>query len=146
MVDETTRLHARAYLCGEDLDPGELKAKPARPRAGRLVQTASAGREGNEAVFELLAAQTFQAESSGGLLAKKPEIDFLLRLAGTTQISRAIQKRRAVKGKPFLLIVADTKKVDADRELAPLELPRRALTRAELDRVEAAALLNVRRP
>ncbi len=146
MVAETSKAHARAYLCGPESDPDELKRTLGTPSGGRLVQATRPGHERNPVFFEMLAAQTFQAESSGSLLAKRPEIDFLLRVAGTTQISEAIKRRGAVKGKPFLLVIAGRRRTRAGKGLESVELPRTGLTRGELARIEQAALLNARRP
>lgn len=96
----------------------------------------------NEFVVEMLAAQTFQAQASGSLLAKKPEIDLLLRVAGTTQISSAIKKHGARARERFLAVVAGDSAVQSPRAFSPLELPRNSLNRSELARVECAALLN----
>lgn len=110
-----------------------------------LVQAASAGAAANELFVELLAAQTLQAESSGGLLANKPEMDLLLRLAGTTQISRAIKEAGARPGERFVLVVAGRGAVRVPTGLDGTELRRRELTDSELGRIESAALLNARR-
>ena len=99
----------------------------------------------NERFVELLAAQTLEAKSSGGLLANKPEIDFLLRLAGTTQISRAIKSAGAMQGERFILIVAARCAVRRPRGIDGVELQRRELTDSELARIEIAALLNAKR-
>lgn len=93
----------------------------------------------------MLAAQTLGAASSGELLADKPEIDFLLRLAGTTQISKAIKYYGARPGAPFLLVVASRIGVRGASDLVAFELPKRDITVKELARVEKAALLNVKR-
>ena len=100
---------------------------------------------GNEVFVELLSAQTLQAQSSGGLLANKPEIDFILRLAGTTQISRAIGDVGAKSGDKFVLVVAGRSTVRRPPGLEGVELPRLKLTDSELERIEKAALLNVER-
>ena len=99
----------------------------------------------NEVFVELLAAQTLQAESSGGLLANKPEMDFLLRLAGTTQISRAIRDAGAKAGGQFVLVVAGRSVVRRPPGIVAKELPRRGLTDSERARIEKAALLNAER-
>jgi tRNA threonylcarbamoyladenosine modification (KEOPS) complex Cgi121 subunit len=94
---------------------------------------------------EMIAAQTIRAKGTENLLAKKPEVDLLLRLAGTTQISRAIEQIGAKKGKPFLLVIAGPGRrlasLDLD-ELGGSELEKRDLSSDELDRIEQAALLN----
>ena len=106
------------------------------------MQAMKRGLVANEVFVELLAAQTLQAESSGGLLAKKPEIDFLLRLAGTTQISRAIKEAGAKSGEKFVLVIAGRSTIRVAPEIDMKELPRRELTASELRGIEKAALLN----
>jgi len=140
------RTYARAYVCEGTLDPDEAKRRFQAANQGRMVQASRPDPSGNERFFEMLAAQTLRAETLGTLLARKPEIDYLLRLAGTTQISRAIKHRGAVKGDRFLIVVAGR----SDPSRAPgtkgQRLPRSELTESELGRVEKAALLNAERP
>ncbi len=136
---------ARAYLC-EGMDPDETKRGLGLVNPGAVVQTVRAGSVKNEFLVEMVAAQTLQAEASGSLLAKKPEIDLLLRLAGTTQISRAIGQEGAKKGEPFLAIVAGRAPPSRPPGFNGVELPRKALSRTELARVEAAALLGAEKP
>jgi len=112
---------------------------------GSLVQAARAGLARNERFVELLAAQTLQAASSGGLLAKKQEIDFLLRLAGTTQISSAIRDAGARHGEQFALIVAGRSPVKLPSGFETKELHTRELSDSELRRIEIAALLAAKR-
>ncbi len=128
------------------MEPEEAKSKLQAANRGFLVQASAADAARNEFYLEMIAAQTLQAESSGTMLAKKPEIDFLLRLAGTTQISRAIREKGARSGRPFLVIAAGHSRVSRAARLFAEELPRRALTRAELGRIENAALLGTERP
>ncbi|HYB06625.1 MAG TPA: KEOPS complex subunit Cgi121 [Nitrososphaerales archaeon] len=139
------KVFARAYLCGWDTRPEEMKRRLLLINPGSMVQAARAGTVKNEFLVEMLAAQTLQAEASGSLLAKKPEIDFLLRLAGTTQISRAIREHGAREGSPFILVVAGHSEQKGLAELEGMELPRRTLAASELGRVERAALLNAQR-
>jgi tRNA threonylcarbamoyladenosine modification (KEOPS) complex Cgi121 subunit len=120
----------------------KLRLTAANP--GSIVQTARMGAARNQRLVEMLAAQTIQAESSGSLLAEKPEIDFLLRLAGTTQISKAIRDQGARAGAPFLLVVAGRAGVRGATGLE-FELPSHELSALELARVEKGALLNTRR-
>ena len=83
--------------------------------------------------------------ASKSLLAKKAEVDFLLRLAGTTQISKAIKEKGAKAGEPFLLVVASRSALGRFRKSDGEELPRAPLTTEELERIEAAALLDATR-
>jgi tRNA threonylcarbamoyladenosine modification (KEOPS) complex Cgi121 subunit len=139
------RIFAKAFLCTESVSPEESKRLLAVANPGSMVQAANGGLAENELFVELLAAQTLQAESSGSLLANKREIDFLLRLAGTTQISKAIRDAGAKSGDPFVLVVAGTCVVRRPSKLVGKELPRRELTVAEMGRIERAALLNAMR-
>ncbi|MDG7007356.1 MAG: hypothetical protein JRN06_03815 [Nitrososphaerota archaeon] len=109
-----------------------------------VVQTAAEGAATNEFFVEMLAAQTLRAAESGTLLANSPEMDFLLRLAGTTQITRAIREKGSAKGKPFLLVVAG-RTIPESGPVLGQELPRHGLSKGELQRVEKAALLSARR-
>lgn len=110
-----------------------------------MLQAVRPAAAGNERFIEMIAAQTFQADASGSLLAKKREIDFVLRLAGTTQISAALSEEGARPGEPFLLIIANRTPVKGTRDVKKSELPRRKLSIEELIRVEKAALLSAKR-
>jgi tRNA threonylcarbamoyladenosine modification (KEOPS) complex Cgi121 subunit len=138
-------IFAKAFLCGRGLNHEETRLALGSANPGALVQTVKSTASRNERFIEMIAAQTLQAASSGSLLAKRQEIDFMLRLAGTTQISRAI-KGQGVKGDaPFLVVVASRTPVKGTRDLEKTELPRRELSAADLIRVEKAALLNAKR-
>ena len=142
------KVFARAFLCGKELDPEDTRRKATTAGTESFVQTISGDAATNEFFLEMLAAQTLHAEASGSLLARRAEVDFLLRLAGTTQISKAIREKGATRGEPFILVVAG-----GTRTKAPKGLPRARLTRLptrdpskeELERVEKAALLSVGR-
>jgi tRNA threonylcarbamoyladenosine modification (KEOPS) complex Cgi121 subunit len=125
--------------------PNDAKRELSLRNPEALVQTAKAGDIDNESFLEMLAAQTLRAQSSGALLAKKPEVDLLLRIAGTAQISKAISRNGSREGNPFLAIVAGRKKVRAPPGFASYELGRRKLSEKELDRIERAALLDAER-
>lgn len=136
---------ARAYLFDGRKDAEDVKGRMALANPGSLVQVARAGAASNELLVEMLAAQTLRAESSGSMLAKKPEVDLLLRIAGTTQISAAIEGYGAAKGKRFLAINAGREALAVPEGFGESELPRKSLTKSELLRVERAALLNAQR-
>jgi tRNA threonylcarbamoyladenosine modification (KEOPS) complex Cgi121 subunit len=72
-------------------------------------------------------------------------VDLLLRLAGTTQISRAISEFGSKAGDPFLVVVAGRRGIASPEYLAPFEMKRTGLSKKEIDRVEMAALLDVER-
>jgi tRNA threonylcarbamoyladenosine modification (KEOPS) complex Cgi121 subunit len=137
-------IYAKAYSCGAEFDAELLKRRLVAENPGALVQAAKADSARNLRFVEMLAAQTFGAEAAGTLLAKRPEIDFLLRLAGTTQISKAIQELGAKKGSPFLLVVSGRTAI-RKHDIKGLELPRKELSAPELGRIERAALLSAKR-
>jgi tRNA threonylcarbamoyladenosine modification (KEOPS) complex Cgi121 subunit len=93
--------------------------------------------------------QTLAARANGTLLAKKAEIDLLLRLAGTSQISDAIKKAGCREQGETLLIVAGSDK-SVRRLLAMRKIGGRRLRSAVLDdkdkmRIEKAAVLGALR-
>src|SRR5689334_14188498 len=57
-----------------------------------VVQLVSMKRIPNARAIRMVAAQTMRALETGALLASKPEVDLLLRLAGTTQIAEAVDR------------------------------------------------------
>jgi tRNA threonylcarbamoyladenosine modification (KEOPS) complex Cgi121 subunit len=129
-------------------DPDSLKERVRARFPGSIVQTVRADAATNGFFIEMIAAQTLQANGTPSLLAKKPEVDLLLRLAGTTQISRAIEQVGARKGEPFIVVIAGPGRRPGSLEASQLggkELEKRELTLHELDRIERAALLNVLR-
>ncbi len=130
-----------------DGDPLDARDKLARTAPGALVQAVSEGVLNNERLAAALAAQTANAQTGGRLLAKKADVDLLLRLAGTTQISRAVSAVGARKGEPFVLVIIGRRESVRRAEEAVSgvgrRLRRRSFTKSDLERIEAAALLNV---
>ena len=131
---------------GPHSDPDSTKAALAKSNPEAVVQTLSAALGIGSSALELLAAQTLVAKGANEMLARKPEVDFLLRVAGTSQITRAIKSVGATKGKSFLLVLASegkrglTVSGSMGRPMA-----RRPLNRKDMDSVEAGALLSARR-
>jgi len=140
-------MEARCYLAGRASDPRSMREEISSENPRLVVQAVGASAASNESYVEMIAAQTLRASSTGGLLARKPEIDIVLRLAGTTQIAAAIAKMGAKKGKPFLLVIAGESKPMGNLKIpaAWARLPRKGLSKEELGRIEDAALLNARR-
>jgi len=136
------RVHAAALLCDGGADPERSKALIARANPGYVVQAVKATAARNEALVEMLAAQTLRAQSSERLLAKKPEIDLLLRFAGTSQIAKAIRGEGAKAGVPFVLVAAGPRPVKGLAGLKGTRLRREPLARSELAKIEKAALLD----
>ena len=136
----------RSYKFARGPDPEALRQEIRSKHPGALVQTARAEVATNAFFLEMVAAQTLRAGASGNLLAKKPEIDFLLRLARTTQISRAMAAVGAQKGRPFLLVIANPKqRIGSLGGKGGKELKSSELSEDELEGIEEAALLNARR-
>jgi tRNA threonylcarbamoyladenosine modification (KEOPS) complex Cgi121 subunit len=140
-----TAAFARAYRFEGRQSLDEVKKKLLSANPGTLVQAIRPEKVHNEFFIEMLAAQTFTALASGSLLAKKPEIDLLLRVAGTTQISRAIKEQGAKSGQDFLAINAGTSELAAPVGFERREIPREELSKAELVKIERAALLDAGR-
>ena len=134
-----------SIIVKEGADPDSVRKTVGAKVPGSIVQAVRADAATNGLFVEMIAAQTLRANGTENLLAKKPEVDLLLRLAGTTQISRAIEQMGAKKGKPFLLVIAGPGRGLASlnvKELGGSELEKRELSSDELDRIEQAALLN----
>jgi tRNA threonylcarbamoyladenosine modification (KEOPS) complex Cgi121 subunit len=100
----------------------------------------------------MIAKQTIRSRKRRSLLAARPELDLLLRLAGTTQISGAIEKvgyRNA--GTKVLVAVGttrDLRKIEklADQKRDVFKRSRSAeLSSADLEAIERAALLGATR-
>ena len=112
------------------------------------VTCIGAARAPNPSAVEMIAAQTLMAARSGFTLAERPELDLLLRLAGTRQIGEAFQRvGYKSNGKRFFLVAASDevalarlgKRLAADRRFAEVE--RKQLAEGDLEQVERAALL-----
>jgi hypothetical protein len=140
-----SRVFAAAFRFDGRKDAERLKREFTASNPGSVVQALSPLSVSNEAVLEMMAAQTFTAQESGSLLANKAEIDLLLRVAGTTQISEAIRADGARAGQGFILVAASHARLKVPRGHGGVRLPRRGLSVEELARIESAALLNARR-
>jgi tRNA threonylcarbamoyladenosine modification (KEOPS) complex Cgi121 subunit len=135
---------------------GEVEGLLAKTRAhcpGVVVQVIGATREPNPAAVEMIAAQTLMAAGSGSTLAEKPELDLLLRLAGTRQIGEAFRRvGYKSNGKRFFMVAASEgngaalarmgKRLAADERFTVVA--KRALDKGDLEQVERAALLAAR--
>jgi len=111
-----------------------------------IVQIVDARVGTNERFFKMIAAQTFSAMKQGSLLARKPEVDLLLRLASTTQISEALSKV-GYRSKARRVLVAAGRRVEVERfvtsgKVEGTRLASSDLTFDEYRRVEEAAILS----
>jgi len=138
---------ARAYVLPPGVDAVGLKSRVLNSEAGCVVQVARRSAAANELVVRMIAEQTMRSRMSGQLLARTAEMDFLLRLAGTSQIKSAIKSIGAVKGQSGLIFVLGTKSQLERLEKRNLKglqrLPSREASKADLGKVERGALLNV---
>ena len=139
------RYSVESYAFPPGADPEAAKVDARKALKAGFVQTADAAAAKNGLLLEVMAAQTLRACETRNLLARRPEIDFLLRLAGTTQISRAIQQVGSKRGRGFILVVASPDKVSYKAKTPAKRLTAHALSPAESERVEIAALLNALR-
>ncbi|MGD0637341.1 MAG: KEOPS complex subunit Cgi121 [Nitrososphaerales archaeon] len=96
-------LAARARIESEDAD-GVLLSLRKRHRT-IVIQLVRLRKVPESQAVQMIGQQTLRAAETGALLAAKPEVDLLLRLAGTTQISVAI-KESGYRAKGELLLVA----------------------------------------
>jgi tRNA threonylcarbamoyladenosine modification (KEOPS) complex Cgi121 subunit len=131
----------------------DLLATLRKENPGAIIQVFSASRAPSAAAVELIAAQTLAAADSESTLAERPELDLLLRLAGTRQIGDAF-RRAGYKssGKRLYMVAASEgtgatlrrlkKRAFRDRRFAPVA--KRAPRREDLELVEKAALLAAR--
>lgn len=156
--DRTTASQGTFHCaCWEvDVDPVELEGLLASvrkdsPRA--IIQVFGASEPPNAEAIDMIAAQTVAAAKSGSTLAERPELDLLLRLAGTRQIGEAFRRvGYKQKGKRLFLVAASggtgaalrrlRKRASGDRRFA--SVARKKLGNGDLEVVERAALLAAR--
>jgi tRNA threonylcarbamoyladenosine modification (KEOPS) complex Cgi121 subunit len=142
-------LPVRCYRLPGSADPVALREALQKEIPGLLTLAVNEVAVSNEAVVEMLVAQTLRAASTDNLLARKREVDLLLRIAGTTQISAALRNVGAQKGKPFVIILAGTEKelevASTSGLLGNERTGKKELEKSELKLVERAALLNAER-
>jgi tRNA threonylcarbamoyladenosine modification (KEOPS) complex Cgi121 subunit len=121
--------------------------------AGLLIQVIGASHPPNPAAIEMVATQTFESARSGSTIADRPELDVLMRLAGTRQIGEALSLLGyKAAGKRLFLLAATSKSDDAiqrlgkyvDKRARAREIPAKKLTKDDLDQVERASLLSAR--
>jgi tRNA threonylcarbamoyladenosine modification (KEOPS) complex Cgi121 subunit len=140
---------ARCYKFGGNVSSESMRRSIQEAFPSLLVQTVDQAAVTSERLVEMLGEQTLEASRTGGPLAKKPEVDFLMRLAGTTQIARAIQEVGVKRGSDFLLLVfgdeAEIVKLESKEASHWERLARGQLDKDDLRRVERAALLDAER-
>jgi len=133
-------------IAPEEVGPLLASLRRAEPRM--LFQVFASRRTPNPSAVKMVAAQTLAASDSGATLAKKPELDLLLRLAGTRQIEDAIERcgYKSGKGRLFLVVASDddlaSPHLDALEPKRFRRVEERTLSRSDLEFVERAALLS----
>jgi tRNA threonylcarbamoyladenosine modification (KEOPS) complex Cgi121 subunit len=146
--------HCACWEVGVKPDEVEdILSKMRKHSPNAIIQVFSAERAPSARAVEMIAAQTLTAARSGATLAERPELDLLLRLAGTRQIGEAF-KRVGYKsnGKRLFMVAASegssspllrvSKVLTKDRRFS--EVPKKKPAKSDLDLVERAALLAAR--
>ena len=93
-----------------DVDPEQVEdilasLRKESPKA--IMQVFGGSKPPNAEAVEMIAAQTVAAARSGSTLAERPELDLLLRLAGTRQIGEAFRRvGYKASGKRLFLVAA----------------------------------------
>ncbi len=122
-----------------------LKAEMKRLFPTLLFQLVDAKGSLNENFFRLIAKQTLTAMDGKSLLARKPEVDLILRLARTTQISQAVNRVGYKEGNRRILIAAgrsgEVRRFLASGAARGTRLASSELSERELGWVEEAAIL-----
>jgi tRNA threonylcarbamoyladenosine modification (KEOPS) complex Cgi121 subunit len=143
-----TAVAARAELAEGEAQGELLRLRSAHPRL--TIQLVVMERLPGAGALLMIAAQTLRAKETGSLLADKPEVDLLLRLAGTSQITEALQKHGyGARGAKMLVAVGSNKDVERlRRELSGSKsyrlLEPEKVDEEDLDMVEVAALLGTK--
>ena len=135
------------------LDPETFLARVRTDNPGLFIQVFG-GKRPRGSVVEMIVAQTLMGMRSGSILADRPELDMLLRLAGTRQIGEAFLRLgyKSGGGKTLFMVAASE---GQGREMNRLrdamskdhrfvEIEKMPLTEDDLLAVERAALLAVR--
>jgi tRNA threonylcarbamoyladenosine modification (KEOPS) complex Cgi121 subunit len=141
-------LSAEAKLAPEEAEPELLRLRSTHP--GLVIQLVSVKRLPSARAVLMIAAQTLRALDTDSLLAAKPEVDLLLRLAGTSQITVAL-KKNGYRSRGTMMLVAAGPEKDLGRlekeisKAGPYVLREvGAMDEESRDMVEVAALLGAR--
>jgi len=142
-------IEVACFLLGARGEWEDMKARLLRSFPDLLFQLVDARSGSNERFFRLITAQTLKASADGSLLARKPEVDLLLRLARSTQISEALARVGYKRGEKRILIAAGKKgkvmRLVASGIVEGMRLRSVELSESEWLRVEEAAILSALR-
>jgi tRNA threonylcarbamoyladenosine modification (KEOPS) complex Cgi121 subunit len=141
-------LAAKARLESAEAEPVLLSLRKRHPDL--IIQLVRLKEVPESRIIAMIGQQTLRAAETGALLAAKPEVDLLLRLAGTTQIAMAIKESGYRATGEMLLVAAGParrlsslrKKLVADPSYKVLEGD--TVSAPGLAMVERAALLGTR--
>lgn len=103
MAERMPKYFVWSYVSSES--PAEDLRKFRELARGAYVQAFNPEAVGGIKHLELTLKQTWELMRSGQLVAKKPEVDLLQRVAGTTQIERAVKIAGARPAEGSLLVV-----------------------------------------
>jgi tRNA threonylcarbamoyladenosine modification (KEOPS) complex Cgi121 subunit len=143
-----TAVAARAELAPGDAERELLRLRSTHHRL--IIQMVGMKRMPSSRAVLMIAAQTLRAVDTDSLLAAKPEVDLLLRLAGTSQITVALRKHGYMAEGAKMLVAAGPKR-DVERLRRELSgstsyrvLESEEMDEEDLNMVEVAALLGTR--
>lgn len=107
------------------------------------LQTFRKSSSDNARFFKMIAYQSLAALYEKAMLARKPEIDFLLRVAQTTQIKEAIRQNSFVEGSENVVAIFGYKQIRfVGNKVKFKKLEEKELSKGELLQIEKAALLS----
>jgi tRNA threonylcarbamoyladenosine modification (KEOPS) complex Cgi121 subunit len=141
-------LSAETRLAPEDAERELARLRKSNPEL--IIQLVSMKKPPSAKAVSMIGEQTLRAKETGALLADRPEVDLLLRLAGTSQISEGLKKSGYRSGGKIMLVAAGKEK-DIERFRRVLSKHNAYSLREEgemdnesQDVVEIAALLSTR--
>ncbi|MGA1975185.1 MAG: KEOPS complex subunit Cgi121 [Conexivisphaerales archaeon] len=102
-IGPKTYVELRSFLAGED--PTRQLAELRKGAAPALVQTLDSSAVAGREHLLLTLKQSVELKGSSQLLADRVEVDFLLRVAGTRQISKAVRVAGSQPGNKSILVV-----------------------------------------
>lgn len=125
-----------------------------RRHSSSFVQSFDVAALPDRNTLKILLYQTEEASIRGQLLARSKEVDFLMRLAGSDQIKKAMELAGAKPGKPSVMIFYGsskqvtgdtTKALSALRGARILNMSERTDSGQGANKVEVSALLGLRK-
>jgi tRNA threonylcarbamoyladenosine modification (KEOPS) complex Cgi121 subunit len=150
VVDGVGAVAFEVKVSGEEAGKLLKELRGAFPRL--VIQLVSLAERPNSKRIEMIASQTIRSIRKGTLLAGKPEVDVILRLAGTTQISKAISSLGYKGGGTRVMVAAgarsDLKRLEvyvASGQGRYRKATSSRLSKSDLEAIETGALLGANR-